>query len=67
MLPNGDLQLTWPSRPDSHFDILYSPDLSDWTTVHQGNYAAAEGDQTTYAVSVPLSGADLGFFRVELK
>ena len=66
-LPYGDLQLTWPSQPGSLFDILYSPDLVDWSTVHQVDYAAAAGRQTSYAVSVPLAGLAVGFFRVKLK
>jgi hypothetical protein len=67
MLPAGDLQLTWPSQPANTFDILFSPDLSDWTAVHQADYAADSGSTTSYSTSLPIGGEKTGFFVVVLQ
>ena len=66
-LPAGDLQLTWPSQPANTFDILFGPDLSDWTTVHQADYAADSGSTTSYSTSLPIGGEKTGFFVVVLQ
>jgi arylsulfatase A-like enzyme len=64
--PGGSLQLTWPSQPGNRFDIRFSPDLTDWSTLLESGFPAINPGTTTH-YSPPPSATPCGFYRVELK
>ncbi len=47
VLPNGDLQITWPSAPGATFTLRSSADLDDWDVVATSIPASA-GTTTSY-------------------
>lgn len=62
----GTLELTWPSQPGNRFDIRFSPDLADWSTLLEAGFPAIDPG-TTSRYTPPPSTAPRGFYRVELK
>ncbi len=64
-LPDGSLQITWPSSPGNSFLIRSSTDLEDWTTIVANAISASPGSMTTYNLGITSSSKI--FFRVELE
>jgi hypothetical protein len=64
--PGGNLQLAWPSQPGNRFDIRFSPDLADWSTLLESGFPAINPG-TTSRYTPPPSATPCGFYRVELK
>jgi arylsulfatase A-like enzyme len=61
---DGELTLTWPSLPDTSFEIRFSTNLVDWTTILETDYPAASSNSTSYPAS--MTDSPNGFYRIEL-
>jgi hypothetical protein len=63
--PGSILQLTWPSQPANRFEVRFSLNLLDWSTVLESDLPADAGNTTSYTPPSPASPQ--GFYRVGLK
>lgn len=64
-LPNGDLQIVWPSAPGNLFTISASTDLDDWSDIIASGVPASGGTTTSYNLGPP--GPAFRFYRVRLE
>ncbi len=66
LLPDDQLQLTWPSAPGSSFTICQSPDLIDWSLILASGVPASAASTTSYTFHPNLSQPSR-FYRVALE